>query len=87
MEAFNRSFVVLSTLMLMLWFKLVNAVEPWAVTEWGDAHATFYGGNDASGTMGKDAPHCTPDFRALQLLHILFHKINLVQSLLIAKLF
>ncbi|KAG6555732.1 hypothetical protein Mapa_002971 [Marchantia paleacea] len=52
MEKFNRSFVVLSTLMLMFLFKLVNAVDPWAVTEWGDAHATFYGGNDASGTMG-----------------------------------
>ncbi|BBN12477.1 expansin [Marchantia polymorpha subsp. ruderalis] len=53
MEAFKKLAVLLKALMLMFFrATLVDAVQPWATTSWGNAHATFYGGNDASGTMG-----------------------------------
>lgn len=57
MEAFKKLAVLLKALMLMFFrATLVDAVQPWATTSWGNAHATFYGGNDASGTMGEPPP-------------------------------
>ncbi|KAL2621952.1 hypothetical protein R1flu_002157 [Riccia fluitans] len=57
MESLRRGDELLTASMLMIIiigfaFEVVDAAQPWATKSWGDAHATFYGGQDASGTMG-----------------------------------
>ncbi|KAL2630306.1 hypothetical protein R1flu_014992 [Riccia fluitans] len=57
MEAtMNRAVIVLGTVFLLLIkAATVNStanIAAWAVTDWTDSHATFYGGQSAAGTMG-----------------------------------
>eukprot|EP01018_Ginkgo_biloba_P038316 Gb_01501 [translate_table: standard] len=49
MASFEQSYVTLVTLLGLLW-KLSRPV--YGDSGWQSAHATFYGGSDASGTMG-----------------------------------
>ncbi|KAL2636066.1 hypothetical protein R1flu_007545 [Riccia fluitans] len=53
MARLGRLQVSLNTLLLVCFEATrVLSIDPWAVTDWGEATATFYGGQDASGTMG-----------------------------------
>lgn len=49
------SFILLCFVSLLSLFAVVNARIPGVYTggTWESAHATFYGGSDASGTMGN----------------------------------
>lgn len=46
----------LATIFLLLILSSVSRLIGADGGEWSDAHATFYGGADASGTMGKSQP-------------------------------
>lgn len=47
MASLSRYLIATAVLMLM------SLVEGYRVGGWSNAHATFYGGSDASGTMGE----------------------------------
>lgn len=47
--------VFIGVLLMMSWCNVSSAFAPSGNSGWVKAHATFYGGSDASGTMGIES--------------------------------